>query len=287
MAKLSGNKQLMDAAGNALFSLRDINALPMEEKREIYGRLLPARLYDLYSISAQTFCGADGENKVNCIAPKGLGLLRMEVKLHVDDRDTVFFLEIADTHYHQMELAFCVIKDLETPRFNVDIDVTGSNNYFATMGRNIPEEVRAMNAGLFPNQTHRGLRLFPEFFSLFESFVDSLGMDIILGEPLTYDNAIRYEKYGFDYITGKQLMLEINEGFKQGNDLYRRLDGSSPFRMPGMEKTVLGRSWAIHDGILNKPWNDIIIYKMVGDNAGVDTFPRSLSDLGMNLLRER
>jgi hypothetical protein len=44
--------------------------------------------------------------------------------------------------------------------------------------------------------------------------------------------------------------------------------------MPGMDKTVWGRSWAIHDGILDKPWNDIIIYKMVGEHAGVDTFPR-------------
>ena len=287
MAKLSDNKQLMDSAGNALFSLRDINALPTKEKEEMYCRLLPARLFDRYSISSQTLCGTDGEKKVNCIAPKGLGLLRMEVKLHADDRDTVFFLEIADTYYHQMELAFCVIKDLETPRFNVDVDVSGGTNYFATMGRNIQEEVRAMNAGLYPNQTHRGLRLFPEFFSLFERFVDSLGMDIILAEPLTYDNAIRYEKYGFDYITGKQLMLEINEGFKPGNNLYNRLDGSSPFRLPGMEKTVLGRSWAIHDGILNKPWNDIIIYKMVGDKAGVDTFPRNQSEPGMNLLQER
>jgi hypothetical protein len=273
MAKLSGNQQLLDSAGNPLFSLKDINALPMEEKKGIYGRLLPARLYDLYSISVQTFCGVDGQSKVNCIAPKGLGLLRLEVKLNADDRDTVFFLEIADTYYHQMELAFCVIKDLATPRFDVDVDVAGSNNYFATMGRNIPEEIKAMNAGLMPNQTHRGLRLFAEFFSFFEKFVDSLGIDIILAEPLTYDNAIRYEKYGFDYITGKQLMLEINEGFKPGNALFRRLDGSSPFRMPGMDKTLHGRSWAIHDGILNKPWNDIIIYKMIGNRAEVNTFP--------------
>ena len=242
MAKLSDNKQLLDAAGYALFSLRDINALPNKEKEEIYCRLLPARLFDRYSICSQTLCGTDGEKKVNCIAPKGLGLLRLEVKLHADDRDTVFFLEIADTYYHQMELAFCVIKDLETPRFNVDVDVTGDTNYFATMGRNIPEEVRAMNAGLYPNQTHRGLRLFPEFFSLFERFVDSLGMDIILAEPLTYDNAIRYEKYGFDYITGKQLMLEINEGFKQGNNLYHlSLPGAGGAAKPDSRPGPAGR----------------------------------------------
>ncbi len=274
MAKLPGNEQLKDAAGNSLFTLREINALGVEEKEGIYSRLVPARLYDLFSISMQTFCGMDGESKINFIAPNGLGLLRIEIKLHPADRDNVFFLEIADTRYRQMELAFCVIKDPAQPRFNVDVNEAGHDNCFTTLGRNIPEEIRAMNFGLFPNQTQRGLKMFAEFFSLFEKFVDALGMEFIIAEPLTYDNAIRYEKYGFDYLTGKQLMLEISEGFKPGNFLYNRLDSSSFFRMPGMDKTVWGRSWAIHDGILDKPWNDIIIYKMVGEHAGVDTFPR-------------
>jgi hypothetical protein len=274
MTKLSGNEQLKDSSGHSLFTLRDINALRVEEKREIYSRLVPGRIYDFLDISPQNFRGVDVERRIRFLTPKGLGLMRIEVRLHPDDRDTIFFLEIADTRYHQMELSFCVIKNLATPRFNVDVDPAGIDNCFATMGRNIPEEIRAMNAGLFPNQTHRGLRMFSEFFALFEQFVDSLGMEIIVAEPLTYDNAVRYEKYGFDYVTGRQLMLEINEGFKQGNILFERLDGSTPFRMPGMEKTVRGRSWAIHDGIMNRPWNNIMIYKMVGEHAGVDTFPR-------------
>jgi hypothetical protein len=275
MAKLQGNEQLKDASGNSLFTLREINALGLREKEAIYSRLVPSRLYDLFSISVHTFCGTDGERKVNFIAPKGLGILRIEIKLHPADRDSVFFLEIADTRYRQMELAFCVIKDPAQPRFNVDVNEAGHDNCFTTLGRNIPEETRAMGYGLFPNQTSRGLKLFAEFFALFENFVDALGMEMIIAEPLTYDNAIRYEKYGFDYLTGKQLMLEIDKGFKPGNYLYNRLDGSSCFRMPGMDRTVWGRSWAIHDGILDKPWNDVMIYKMVGEHAGVDTFPRS------------
>jgi hypothetical protein len=43
--------------------------------------------------------------------------------------------------------------------------------------------------------------------------------------------------------------------------------------MPGLERTVRGRSWAIHDGILDEPWDGVRIYKTVGENAGVDTFP--------------
>ena len=68
-------------------------------------------------------------------------------------------------------------------------------------------------------------------------------------------------------------MQEIDAGFAPGAELYRRLDGSTPFRRRGMEKSVLGRSWAIHDGILDEPWDGVRIYKTIGVHAGVDTFP--------------
>jgi hypothetical protein len=273
MARLPGNKQLTDSKGTPLFTLKDINALQKKGKESLYGTILPGRLFSMFSISPETFLGSDGERKISFIAPEGLGFCRIEVRLSPIDRDTVFFLEIADTQYHQMELAFCIINDPSSPRFNVDVDENGKDNCFATLGRNIPEEIRAMEAGLFPNQTHRGLRMFSEFLPLLENFVDSLGMEIIVAEPLSYDNAIRYEKYGFDYITGKRLMLEINEGFRPGNIYQRRLDGSSPFRCVGFETTVHGRSWAIHDGILEKPWDGIRICLQVGQRAGIDTFP--------------
>jgi hypothetical protein len=56
--------------------------------------------------------------------------------------------------------------------------------------------------------------------------------------------------------------------------------------MPGMDKTVHGRSWAIHDGILagpwdnhevdkimNESWDDIRIYKTIGADACINSFP--------------
>jgi hypothetical protein len=279
MARLPGNRQLTDSEGKPLFTLRDINALPIREKEGLYGKIIPGRLFTMFDISPETFRGNDGEKKISFLAPEGLGFCRIEVRLSPLDRDAVFFLEIADTQYHQMELAFCIINDPFSPRFNVDVDENGRDNCFTTLGRNIPEEIRAMEAGLFPNQTHRGLRMFSEFLPLFENFVDCLGMEIIIAEPLSYDNAIRYEKYGFDYLTGKRLMLEINEGFRKGNIYQRRLDGSSPFRCSGSEATVRGRSWAIHDGVLEKPWDDIRIYLQVGHRAGIDTFPERKEEI--------
>lgn len=269
MPKLPGNIQLTDNRGRQLGSISAINRLDEPEKRAIYRSLLPPRLLSTLGIEP----GSDLHDILNIVAPAGLGFVRIEVRANPGDSDTVFFAELADTQFHQMELAFCIISDPSEPRFAVDVTEDGAVNWFASHGRNIPEELRAMEAGLFPNQIRRGMRLFGEFFPLVERFTDSLGMEMIVAEPLTYDNAIRYEKYGFDYLTGKRMMMEIDREFRPGGKLYGRLDGSTPFRMPGMERTVRGRSWAIHDGIMDEPWDGVQIYRMIGVDAGIDTFP--------------
>lgn len=273
MPRLAGNSPLFSRDGQLLSSLSGINRLPDQEKEALYGGLLPTRLLKLLQIDPVSFCNPAKEKPVQVIAPQGLNFVRIEVRQSPADTDLVFFAELADTQYHQLELAFCIICDPAAPRFAVDVTEEGAVNYFTSHGRNQPEELRAMAAGLFPNQTRRGLRLFGEFFELVERFADSLGFEMIVAEPLTYDNAIRYERYGFDYLTGRRLMLEIDREFHPGGLLFRRLDGSSPFRMPGMEQTVRGRSWAIHDGIMDEPWDEVRIYKMIGIHAGLNSFP--------------
>lgn len=273
MPKLPGNSPLLGRDGQALTSLAAINRLEAAEKESLYTRLLPLRLFQVLQFDPATLCNQAGERLVQVIAPEGLSFVRIEVRARPEDADVVFFAELADTQFHQMELAFCIICDPAAPRFAVDVTEAGAVNYFSSQGRNQLEELRAMQAGLFPHQTRRGLRMFGDFFALAERFTDSLGMEMIVAEPLSYDNAIRYEQYGFDYLTGKRLMLEIDRQFQPGGRLYQRLDGSSPFRMPGMEQTVRGRSWAIHDGILDEPWDEIRIYKMIGVDAGLNTFP--------------
>lgn len=272
MSTLPGNMQLLSEQGRELISLSGINGLEPAEKERIYTSIIPPRLFELLAISPVTLDGPDGRRRVTIIAPRGMGLARIEIRKHPDDPHTVFFLDIAETHYRQMDLSFCIISDPSAPRFDVDLDSSGNDNCFTTLGRNIPEEIRAMRAGLFPNQASRGLRMFGEFFTLFERFVDSLAMDMIMAEPLTYDNAIRYERYGFDYLNGRRLMEQIDREFAPGGRLTARLDGSTPFRMPGMEMSVHGRSWAIHDGIMDEPWEDVRIYRLVGVDAAVNTF---------------
>ena len=273
MALLPSNSQLLDSTGQPLSSLQAINRLDEPEKELIYSPLLPQRLRDVLGLAKNSLCNPAGERLITIIAPKGLPLVRIEARSEPDSGVVVFFLELSDTQFHQLELSFCIVRDPTSPRYAVDVDENGANNWFASHGRNIPEELRAMRAGLFPNQTNHGLQLFAAFFPLLERFTDALGIQMIVGEPLSYDNAIRYEKYGFDYLRGKRLMLEIDREFQPGGRYFLRLDGSSPFRMPGMERTVSGRSWAIHDGIMDQPWDEVQIYRMIGVHAGINTFP--------------
>jgi hypothetical protein len=273
MPKLPDNRALSSSSGFPLTSLSAVNRLQQRERESIYSTLLPRRLLNLLNITPESSSPDSNKQLIQIVAPEGLNFVRINVRANRDDRDSVFFAELTDTQFHQMELAFCIICDPAAPRFAVDVTEAGAVNYFASHGRNLPEELRAMHAGLFPNQTRRGLQMFSEFFQLVEQFTDRLGMEMIVAEPLTYDNAIRYEKYGFDYLTGRRKMVEINTEFQRGGKLFRRLDGSSPFRQPGMEKSVHGRSWAIHDGIMDEPWDGIQIYKMIGVHAGLNTFP--------------
>lgn len=273
MAILPHNSQLLDAAGRPLSSILAINRLDEPEKDRIYSRLLPHRLFDVLGLQGGALVNSNSERLITIIAPKGLPLVRIEARSKPEDGVIVFFLELSDTQFHQMELSFCIIRDPNAPRYAVDVNERGENNWFASHGRNIPEELRAMQDGLFPNQTHHGLQLFAAFFPMLERFTDALGIQMIVAEPLTYDNAIRYEKYGFDYLRGKRLMMEIDREFQPGGKLFARLDGLTPFRMSGMERTVIGRSWAIHDGIMGEPWDEVEIYRMIGAPAGINTFP--------------
>jgi hypothetical protein len=250
-------------------SLRKVNQWSRKEKEAFYRFLIPSRIFADFDIPTD----ADGTGQVRFFCPRELGLLRIEVRRHPADQDCVFFLEAVDTPYQQVELSFCAINSLCGDRFDVDRDARGRENCLATLWRNIPEELRAMRAGLCPHQVRFGLGLFGDFFHRFEALVARLGVDTIVAEALSYHNAIHYERLGFDYITGKQFMVGIDQGFRADGIFTRRLDGSTPFRMAGAERTVRGRSWAIHDGILQAPWRDIRIYKTVGFDAGVNTFP--------------
>ena len=129
-----------------------------------------------------------------------------------------------------------------------------------------------MTDGLAPGQVRAGLRLLGRVLETMEAFCALIGAELYLIEPLFYHSAILYERRGCGYLLGREVMEEINEGFSRGGALRAALDGSTPFRQPGAEQTVRGRSWALHDGVAAGPWTGVKMYKAAGRHAGVETF---------------
>jgi hypothetical protein len=256
-----------------LNSIHSINQLPLVVKEKVYRKLIPDKLFSTFSIDPEFFNNLELEKVVDFITPRQASFAIIEMRRHMTDRDCLFFLEIADTPLARMEITFLIVNDPRAPRFDIDRDEEGRRTKFGMARRNLPEEVKAMEYGLAPGQVREGLGILSEFIHLLLGFFRQLKQEMILVEPLAYHNAIIFERYGFNYIHGQKKMDYINQEFKPGGELFRRLDGSSLFRQPGFEKTIRGRSWAIHDGILGEPWRDVEMYRAIDKPASVCTFP--------------
>ncbi|MBI5669873.1 MAG: hypothetical protein HZC41_17900 [Chloroflexi bacterium] len=256
-------------------SIREINDLPEPQKRDIYRTLLPDWLFTDYGVDYQTLT-IDGQLVVYFRYPAGSRAMEITVKRCTTDIDPMLYLNMADTFNNQLMVLLVVINDLNSPRFNIDVDEHGNPTHLGTTGRNLAAEEAAMKAGLSPGQIRAGLRSFKRAVPVFEEFVRKMGHDLFLIEPLAYHNAIVFERYGFNYIRGYREMVRINEEFRPGGELYLRLSPDKVFRQPEAWKSVRGRSWAIHDGILGHPFTGFQMYKRIGINAGLNTFPNAI-----------
>lgn len=255
-------------------TIREINDLSPENKEAIYRTLLPDWLFSQYGVDRETLT-VDGHRVVQFRAPLGSRAVEISVKRCVDDRDSMLYLHMADTFNNQILVLLMVINNPDAPRFNIDVDESGNLTQYGTVGRNRPAELAAMKAGLAPGQIRAGLRQFRQVLPLFESFVQRMGHEMFLIEPLAYHNAIVFERYGFNYIRGLQEMKRINQEFQPEQSLYKKLTADNPFRSPDAWMTIRGRSWAIHDGILGHPFTGFQMYKILGKEAGINTFPNA------------
>ncbi len=257
-------------------SLLQLNQLPREEREAVYRRLIPDAILTTFGIDPLTFTDTAGNRLVEFDCPPEQGRVSIQVRGRPQDRDWCYLLKLQTLPYRDVELALVVISDPRAERFSIDREPGGQDTRLGTTGRNIPEEIRAVQAGLAPGQTRQGLRLLRGTVRSVEEFVGWMGGDCFLLNAMFYHNAILYERYGFGYAAGREEMEAIHQGFQPGGTLQARLDGSTPFRQRGAERTVRGRSWAIQDGILGEPWQPPRMYKQVGKNQGVSTFPGGL-----------
>lgn len=253
-------------------SISEINSMPEKERGRILSPLVPRRFLDMYAIDPETFRNGKGALCVRFTCPERMPFFQVDLRRDPEDRDPVYFLDVGNSPFGQAEISFVIVNDPDGERFDIDVDEHGQDTYFGTARRNIPEEIRAMRANLAPGQVRRGLKAMGELVASWEVFFGRIGHSFYFLEPLTYNSAILYERSGFQYLQGGEKMREIDREFRPGGVLLARLDGSTPFRMPGQEKTVRGRSWAIHDGILDEPWESPKMYKTIGIHGGISTF---------------
>ena len=266
------------AEGLGLGSIQEINALPREVAEALYARLVPEELLDRFGIDPSTLCDRDGARLVRVTAPADKPWARVEVRSSLEDRDPALLVDVEMSPLSVPELAFVQITDPAGPRFAIDRDVDGRDTLFGTASRNVPEEARAMQAGLAPGQVRRGLRLLSRVLDSMADFCALLGKEIYLIEPLFYHSAILYERRGCGYLMGRDVMEQIHAGFSPGGALLDSLDGSSHFRRAEAARTVRGRSWALHDGVIDGLWGgagvgSVKMYRAAGRPAGIDTFP--------------
>jgi hypothetical protein len=260
------------------FSIATLNRLPKEERDRTYLQLVPQSVFERFRIDPRTLLNQHGERVVRGIFPPEENFGCIEVKYRAGDKDCIFSCQVSlESFMESLHLDFLIVNDPFSERFNVDVDELGRDTLYGTRSRNIPEEIRAMEAGLAPGMVRRGLRLMGEFAKCLDIFMSTLGLKSITTDAFFYHNAILWEKYGFVYFRGGKEMESIHKEFQPGGLLYEKLDGSTPFRKEEMEKTIRGRSWAIYDGVyldaFDKEWESPIMYKIQGKDFKVNTFP--------------
>lgn len=276
--QLSADWWLMRSADIPV-TLRQINGLPEHAKKRTYRALLPPALLGQFSIDPVSWQGPEGCGHVLIEAEPGSGTVSLAVRRHPDPSDELFYLELEDTSMNSIQVNFLLIRDPAGPCFETDHDGQGHSTLFGTVHRNLSAELQAMEAGLAPGQVCQGLRASQQALQHLEAFLVTIGHSAYFLEPLTYASAWLFERRGLAYVRGHKLMDDIHQEFQPGGRLHRALDGSTPFRQPDQWRTVRGRGWAIHDGILDAigaSWDGLRMIKQVGRRAGVETFPQAI-----------
>ncbi|MGD8632328.1 MAG: hypothetical protein PVF85_02080 [Anaerolineales bacterium] len=257
-------------------AIRQINDLPENAKRRIFRSLLPPILASRFRISPITWRSSNGGPSVSLHADEGTGVVNLSVSDSPGSQNQYFSIELQDNAFQGIDLNLLVLSDPMSAYFRTDFDREGNETMFGTLHRNLDEEQRAMQAGLAPGQVRKGLGASKAVLGQLEAFLSTIGQEAYFLEPLTYASALIFERRGFAYVRGHQLMDEIHREFQPGGKLDAALDGSTPFRRPELSSTVRGRAWAIHDGVLeaiDANWDGLRMVKRIGVHSRVDTAP--------------
>ncbi len=264
--------ELFETASRPI-SLAQVNGWEAQWQRLLFRVLVPVYTLVRFQVDPITLTDRNDQPAVRMIEGEGGRSIRLELYHEAGAEDALMELELADTSFNQIEVMWIAIQDPTAPRFDVDRMPDGQTTMRGIMRRNVPAEEAAMRAGLAPGQIRQGLRSLSQSASRMESFMACLSQRDYIAQPLFYHTAVLFERLGFAYSQGQTRMEEIHRGFSAGGKLRERLDGSTPFRGPEMADSIRGRSWAIHDQLLDTPWDRVRMVKRLGVDAQVCTCP--------------
>lgn len=256
--------------------LSQVNNLPGNIKKRVYRNLIPPELLAHFQIDPVSWKGAGGDLHVRLDAQAGSPSVRLGASSDGSQQDEFFRLEISDNDLGGIDIKELQLSDPASPPFGNDALQGGFPAHSGNNRPNLEEQRRAMEAGLAPGQIRDGLGALKTTLNQFEAFLAVLGHQAYFFEPHFYSAAWHFENRGFAYVRGHKLMDNIQAEFQPGGRLHRALDNSTPFRQPDGWRTVRGRAWAIHDGILEAieaQWEGLMMVKQLGRKAGVETFP--------------
>jgi len=253
------------------YSIAGVNNLSRKEKREIFLRLVPQALFDRFLLPPDLI-DDQGNNLFFMEGKQGSQSLELRLYHKAGFQDPILYCHMVDTLNGQIHVLLYIMNDPSSPRFNIDVLPDGTKTKFGTRTRNLEEELRAMEAGLLPGQIRSGLNILSEAVASFEIFIENLGQNIYFNEPLYYHNAIIFERYGFNYQSGKKRMEAIHSRFLEDDNVINKF-GTTPFRKPEAQHSIFFRTWAIHDGILGESFSGVTMYKIIGKTGSMNTAP--------------
>jgi hypothetical protein len=249
-----------------------INALPATWRRRIYRLTLPNALLAAHDIDPITLTAAPDQVAVQFDDQPGSQVATISAALPGSE-DPLLSLGLADDPQGRLHLTHLVSYRPDSPRYQIDRTETGAP--LGSGERNLAAEAAAFAAGLAPGQLRAPTDAHPTVLAQVEVLAAALDHPLFITRACFYHEALFLERQGFAYSWGEDWMRALDQRFRTG-DVAARLDGSTPFRQPSAATSIRGRSWAIYDGILNQPWPEAWMYKLVGRHAGVDTFPGAL-----------
>ena len=253
--------------------LREVVKWDLRWQRMLFQVLLSPKLLIKYHIDPVKLTDPQGRPVAFMRMGQDQSSYRLELLPTGDSPEPMAEIELSDTGFNQIEVVWVALQDPAAPRYDIDVMPDGTSTGRGTLCRNLPAEKAAMAAGLAPGQTRKGLRSLGWLAERLETLMLCLNQREYVVQPLFYHTAVLFEQLGCSYVQGQSRMEAIHQGFLSGGELRRRLDGSTPFRRPEQADTIRGRSWAIHDGILDQPWDRVRMVKRIGIHAGVNTCP--------------